>query len=150
MNEMSLNESTIQNRKLLIVSCSKIKKNLQQGPAIEIYDGPYYRLLRKSDLSNTDVKIISAKYGLIDSDTPISPYEQRMTRKVAKLLVPTVSEGVLEALSSSKYSDVLLELGKDYLNTVQVDWDKFPNKRITIDRNPIGIRLHNLKKWLQS
>ena len=147
---MSLNESTMQNRKLLIVSCSKIKKNLQKGPAIEIYDGPYYRILRKSDLSNIDVKIISAKYGLIDSDTPISPYEQRMTRKVAKLLVPNVSEGVLEALSSSKYSDVLLELGKDYLNTVQVDWDKFPNKRITIDINPIGIRLHNLKNWLQS
>ena len=74
---MSLNESTKKNRKLLIVSCSKIKKNLKQGPAVNIYDGPYYRILRKSNLSNIDVKIISAKYGLIDSNSLISPYEQR-------------------------------------------------------------------------
>ena len=146
---MSLNKSTKQNMKLLIVSCSKRKKNLQQGPAIEIYDGPYYKILRKSDLSNIDVKIISAKYGLIDSHFLISPYEQIMTTEVAKALIPSVSKGILEALSSGKYSDVLVELGKDYLYTVKVNWDKFPEKRITIDRNPIGIRLHNLKKWLK-
>ena len=146
---MKVDELNMNNRKLLILACSKIKKKLQERPAIEVYDGPFYRILRKSDLSNVDVRIISAKYGLIDSNFLISPYEQRMTQEVAKFLTPSVSEGVLAALHSNIYSDVLLELGKDYLDTVKIDWEKFRDKRITIDRNPIGVRLHNLKEWLK-
>jgi hypothetical protein len=33
---------------LLILSCSKTKKNINGAPAIELYDGMYYRVLRKN------------------------------------------------------------------------------------------------------
>ena len=33
---------------LLILSCSKTKKNIDRAPAIELYDGMYYKVLRKN------------------------------------------------------------------------------------------------------
>ena len=62
-------------RKLLIIGCSKRKRQLQEAPAIEVYDGPYYRMLRKAKLEAVDISILSAKYGLIDYKTKISPYD---------------------------------------------------------------------------
>ncbi len=56
---------------LLILSCSKKKvKNPTLLPAIERYDGPSYKVLRKimccSNYNNSlDIAIISAKYGML-------------------------------------------------------------------------------------
>ena len=55
-------------RKLLIVSCSKTKRKLKNAPAMEVYDGPVYKILRKNLKQNLDILIISAKYGLIKQD----------------------------------------------------------------------------------
>ncbi|MCP4539438.1 MAG: hypothetical protein GY832_20060 [Chloroflexi bacterium] len=49
----------------LILSCSQ-KKRLEPGPAYLVYDGPYYRILRKHGPPwPVDVYVLSAKYGLI-------------------------------------------------------------------------------------
>ena len=59
---------------LLIISCSQRKVETSEPlPALERYDGPTYRTLRKAMHEgripkNLDVLIISAKYGLIGSD----------------------------------------------------------------------------------
>lgn len=55
---------------LLILSCSKTKKNIDRTPAIELYDGMYYKVLKKNypTNANLDILILSAKYGLIESN----------------------------------------------------------------------------------
>ena len=52
---------------LLIMSCSKTKKHLENVPAIELYDGQAYRVMRKRSPENLEILIISAQYGIIRS-----------------------------------------------------------------------------------
>ena len=84
-------------RLLLIVSCSQRKRSESRLlPAIERYDGVYFRLLRKALREdywpeNLDALILSAKYRLIDMATPIDSYEQRMTRsRATELKIQTI------------------------------------------------------------
>jgi hypothetical protein len=62
---------------LLIVTCSQRKRSdLELLPALERYDGIFFRILRKAlregHWSGTlEVLIISAKYGLLELDTVI-------------------------------------------------------------------------------
>ncbi len=135
-------------KKLLVISCSKAKKDLVNKPAIEIYDGPSFRILRKSYLTDKDILIISAKYGIINSDFLISTYEQRMTPHRAKELSYEISNRIDVALSSGLYNEVFFELGKDYLDSVKIDPSKYQHLKIKFDSGSIGVRLHNLKAWL--
>ena len=136
-------------RKLLVISCSKAKRKLFNKPALEIYDGPYYKILRKSNLSKIDVMIISAKYGLIDSNYEISNYDKQMTREIAQKMGPKISNSLIEALNSGKYDEAFFELGKNYMDAVGIDLSKHENLTINVDKGEIGVRLHNLKCWLR-
>ena len=147
MNSKSLR---LLERKLLVISCTATKKNYHNAPALEVYDGPTFRTLRKHIPPNVDVLIISAKYGIIGSEDKISPYNLRMTNERASELKTQVSDKIDKFLSSGIYSEVFFELGKDYSNTVSINTSGYSMAKFTFDRGTIGIRLHNLKKWLEN
>lgn len=95
-------------KRLIIISCSD-KKNTQPGllPAIQRYKGAWYgvinKLNREGDLpENLDVFIISAKYGLINSEMLIENYEQKMDYKRARELnKPIISKlKIIQAFDS--------------------------------------------------
>ncbi|WP_373537310.1 DUF6884 domain-containing protein [Microcoleus sp.] len=70
-------------RHLLILACSQRKRSDTDSlPAIERYDGPTFRLLRrflrKQPSAPLEIYILSAKFGLIPSDYPIPDYDQKM------------------------------------------------------------------------
>lgn len=71
---------------LLIVMCSKRKRSAPDLlPALERYDGIFFRILRKARREghwpdNLDILILSAKYGLLELDTAIENYDLRMIR----------------------------------------------------------------------
>jgi hypothetical protein len=143
-----------ENQYLLIIACSQ-RKRADKGllPAIDRYDGGNYRVLRKvkreglwSD--SIDVLVLSAKYGLIDASTVIDNYEQRMDRSRAVELKEQVTQ-TLENYSSRKaYSEVYLELGKDYHLAVDRMQDIFPVSKLLFSQGRIGERLRNLRCWL--
>lgn len=66
---------------VLVVACSKAKKE-QLAPAIEMYDGPVFRSLRKWQ-PNIDVLVLSAKYGAIPAHQVIETYDLKMTEDTA-------------------------------------------------------------------
>lgn len=136
-------------KKLLIVSCSAKKSNLVEGPAINIYDGPMFKIIRKHFTDMLDTKIISAKYGLIDVNEKISTYEMKMTPDRAENLRDSVSSDLKEILGGGNYSEVFIELGKVYQKAVDIKPEDFPNTKFLKDEGTIGLRLHNLKKWLE-
>jgi len=77
-------------RHLLINSCSD-KKNTHPGllPAIDRYTGAWYGVINKLKREgrfpdNLDILIISAKYGLIDSDKKIENYDRKMDSSRAR------------------------------------------------------------------
>jgi len=61
--------------RLLILACSATKRDLI-GPARAVYNGPLYQTLRTVDPDGemVDLAVISAKYGLIDGNQIITPY----------------------------------------------------------------------------
>lgn len=146
---------TLTSKKLLILACSQRKREDKSLlPAVERYDGGSFRVLRKAQkdcslLNRIDTLILSAKYGLIESRTPIYHYEQRMDSNRAKQLKSQVAE-VLQDYSSRSfdYDEVYVDLGQDYRNAI-VDLPKFfPESKIIFARGRIGERLKSLKKWL--
>jgi hypothetical protein len=70
--------------RLLIIACSE-RKNSAVGllPAIDRYDGPAFRVLRKYLREHAErapsILILSAKYGLIPAGQEIPMYERRLS-----------------------------------------------------------------------
>lgn len=128
-------------KRLLILSCSK-KKSQEPGNALDVYMGPAYIQIKKyyAQHNHLDVKIISAKYGLIDKRDVIEPYNNKMNQKSAKLY-EIVFKPEFEALSET-YSDILVFGGKNYKSVVS-NFDKFQ-----FTQGKIGEQIHQLKEWL--
>jgi hypothetical protein len=140
--------------RLLVIACSQ-KKTLGDDPvpAIERYDGPAYRVLRKylrefPDAAPT-VLILSAKFGLIPSDHPTPPYDCRLSKKIALDLPPRVMESAREVLGSRTWNAIAVCAGRDY----RIVLDGFeslvpPGAEFVVLQGGQGTRLTNLKKWL--
>src|SRR3990172_900462 len=103
---------------LLILACSQRKnEDPSLAPAIHLYDGVNYRVLRKFLLERgwppgLQIKILSAKYGLIDASTIIKPYDLRLDKRTAEKMNKRILNDLkkLEAPAS-----IFVNLGKDYL-----------------------------------
>ena len=111
-------------RYLLLISCSQRKRlNPDSRAAIDVYDGPVYRTLRKMQReravpTNLDVFIISAKYGLIACQKPIDSYDQKMTPERANELANEVQERLKAHIRIRAYNQVFINLGKTYMLTL--------------------------------
>jgi len=135
-------------RYLLILPCSKRKRDVKTAKAIDLYDGPFYRTLRKHRPPNLDILIVSAKYGLIRVDDVISPYDQRMTEDRAKELSKTVNSEIKRMIRSHSYEGIMVNLGAIYmavLNDMKYELDQ-PN--VTYAHGMIGERTSQLRSWL--
>lgn len=134
---------------LLILPCSKQKKKLDNVPAIELYDGPFYRIIKKHNLSNIVILIVSAKYGLINSDEVISFYDQKMTRIRAKEIASEINSKMEGKIDIDNYDKIFINLGKDYMRALEGS-NIICNNNVVFAKGKIGERLHQLKNWLVS
>lgn len=136
---------------LLIIACSATKRQVRiPTPAIEVYDGPTYRVLRKNapDDGSLFVGILSAKYGLIASNHPIWDYDQRMTRQIAIDMREDVRVSFL-FMAGLGLERVYVEVGKVYRQALPDDLeDLVAPAEVTWGSGPIGVRCANLKRWL--
>jgi hypothetical protein len=139
----------------LILSCTQAKRGDERPlPALERYDGPAFRVvrrfLREADpaLRDVDVYALSARYGLISANQCIADYDQRMTPARAAELCPEVLAWLQEILSQ-RYAEVFLSLGRSYLQAVNGFEALVPDgTRVTVSRDAAGRRLTELKRWL--
>ena len=113
--------SRASDRRLLILSCSRKKKaSSRLLPALERYDGPAFQVLRKfivecpAEAGKLDIRILSAKFGLIPADQPIPWYDEPMTAHQAAILNPMVSAELKRLLARRKYRKLLLNVGQAY------------------------------------
>jgi hypothetical protein len=141
---------------LLILSCSQTKiKNTDMLPAIERYDGPSYKVLRKimnsSNYNNSlDIAIISAKYGLLQPDDIIEDYDLKMNKDIAESLNNEVVEELRKQISNNKYENIFLNIGSDYKLAVDGFNKRLPrNTEILYANGKIGEKLSQMKKWLE-
>lgn len=137
---------------LLILGCSKKKCKVPgRVPALEIYDGGNFQVLRKYFREKgwppgLMVKIISAKHGMIDATTLIETYDRRLDKEAAKKLNPKVLD-ILTELELPPES-VFINLGKNYLPATDGIDTLFSSDNIVYAMGGIGKKMKAMKKWL--
>jgi hypothetical protein len=138
---------------LLLLGCSDRKRAVKgKLPALELYDGVNFRVLR-AFLNEHGwppglcIKILSAKYGLIDATDLIETYDQRLDESTARQM----NGKVLKALASvGTPTCVFVNLGKDYLRSVEGIERLFPGQQFVYAEGGIGLKMAQMKKWLRS
>lgn len=143
--------------RLLIVACSKAKRHDPGSlEAIERYDGPLFRLLRRARgaglLIDVHVMILSAKYGLIPDGWMIGDYDQVMTPARAAELASSVSLTLWRWLGQHECVDVFVNLGQGYAPALAgfEDWCTVRGIIVTQAAGGIGERLVQTKRWLEA
>lgn len=141
-------------QRLLILSCSKRKRS-DPGllPAIERYDGPVFRILRRffqeEPVEEINVQIISAEFGLISRDFPIPNYDREITPSRACELRPQVAVELKQIFEIQPYQQVFISVGRDYLEALT---DVLPllatGTSLKISNGPLGKKMSELHDWL--
>jgi Queuine tRNA-ribosyltransferase len=136
---------------LVVLGCSATKFDVDgQVPAVHLYDGPVFRVLRShlrtykwpSDLS---VGVLSAKYGFVGAVAPIKKYDQRMTPNRAAFLRQDVNESLSALVPQHKR--VHLVLGRDYMQAI--DSAALQSRaEVSFVEGQIGEKLHYFSKLL--
>lgn len=137
---------------LLILGCSD-RKSAARGklPALDLYDGVNFRVLRaflneRGWPPGLCIKILSAKYGLIEATDLIETYDQRLDVASAQHM----NRAILKALARfGKPSSVFVNLGHDYLPAVHGIDSLFPGS-VAYAEGGIGLKMARMKKWLLS
>jgi hypothetical protein len=141
--------------RLLILSCSQRKITVTgRVPAIDRYDGPAFRVLRKylreSPPHAPTVLILSARYGLIPSARKIPWYDQRLSKAAAGKLRPRVLRVARRALGSRPWTAVGVCAGKEYQAVLAGLPDLAPaGVRVDLLAGGLGKRLAALRAWLR-
>ena len=126
--------------RLLILGCSQ-KKRPDSGllPALDRYDGPMFRVLRKflrecpGGAQGLETYILSAEFGLMPASQPIPNYDRRMTLQQANRLKSQVLACLRRILTEKQYQRLLISLGKDYAVTLSdYKWRCLTNVKITV------------------
>lgn len=140
--------------RLLLISCSATKR--EGGltlPAIERYDGPQYKVLRKAlaeGIEPVTVRILSAVYGLIPPDYDLPVYDAKFTTKSAWAMATNKWVRGDFAAQLAQADDVFVMAGGLYLGVLN-SWA--PARRTVpwiLATGAPGQRLHMLSQWLRN
>lgn len=140
--------------RIVITACSRRKTTCDDNiPAIERYDGPSFRLLRKylrHSEHNVDIYILSAKFGLISYLTEIPFYEQALyTAHIGDLMKLVTTQANQIFSHTSKSNEVFVNLGKAYLHAFEPALKEIRTKdSLVLATGPSGRRLSELHDWL--
>lgn len=144
------------NRNLLVLGCSKAKLPIVEPlPAIERYDGPAFRLVRKMFFDglhlDVDVAILSAKYGFIPACKSIADYDYRLPpHGPARRRAEAWRGALLAQVERHRYDEVLLAMGPDYVRALSPLSDYERSTAIFLTNGRIGARLRQTRRWLLS
>lgn len=145
-----MNMTSHNKRFLLILPCSKQKKHLDNVSAIDMYDGPFFKIIRKYDSRNVDILIISSKYGLIESNELVSYYDEKMTLKRSIELSEQIRLKLKKVLADNNYKEIFINLGKIYMLALEESRSMLEGKNARWSSGKIGERNRQLKHWLIS
>lgn len=143
-------------RRCLIVGCSRTKVDSPQPlPAIQRYDGPAFRVIRRylsqapESTQDVDIFVLSAEFGLITAEIEIASYDRLMTASRAAELRPSVLQAVRAQICPQNYAEVFLSMGKTYVKAMEGLEALLGNStRVIISDSASGRKLTELQHWL--
>lgn len=146
---------------MLLISCSQRKCDVgtRSVPAIDLYDGGAYRILKKLMREgryprDLDVWILSAQYGLIHSTTQVTTYELRMTKeRAAEIAVITgkrLEQFLWHVAFGSRSIDLCVSMGAVYKAALPMR--ELPTHELLhsfrTTTGGIGTQLGQLRNWV--
>ena len=110
--------------RLLLLGCSNRKRSVSGYiRAIDLYDGPMFRVTRKA-LRSGDCRapfslyILSAKYGLLSGEDLVEWYDQKLTKGRIEELRSQVRNDLSLLLDREQFDECFLCMGSLYLDLV--------------------------------
>src|SRR5258706_6351699 len=141
-------------QRLLLMSCGSRKRpDTMPLPALERYDGPSFRVLRRylatHPVAPPDVYILSARYGLIPTDQPIPYYDQRLTPQRATEPEAAVRDMLARILARREFEQIYLAVGRDYARALDGSTEFMPAAAsVVAAEGSQGKRPAQLHDWL--
>lgn len=139
---------------LLVQSCSATKNKVEKPtPALEVYDGYFYQIIKKARRENQissdiDLRILSAKHGLLHPMEDITYYDEKMTDAKAESLQDEVIHDLNREIEKNGYDYVVLNMGKSYLAAVDGLKQSVKPSVNVLKGDGIGEKGHTLKQLL--
>ncbi|WP_338673890.1 DUF6884 domain-containing protein [Streptomyces sp. SCSIO 30461] len=104
---------------LVVVACCKEKRvTTDPIPALDLYEGWVVPLVRDRVTERSGLRarvlVLSARYGLVTADAPVSTYEQPMTEERARVLTGPTSQALRRHLARFPSSEALLLMEPPY------------------------------------
>jgi len=138
-----------------MLSCSQRKRpDPIPLPAIERYDGPMFRVLRRF-LANSpkksrmlDVFILSARFGLIPAARTIPDYDLRLSGNLIEQLRPGVHARLERIFEHTAYRELFICMGNLYQEVLSGGQWCPPGLVVKVAEGPIGMKLASLRDWL--
>ena len=141
-------------RRLVVLGCSATKVETDGVlPAIALYDGPMFRVLRSFLRDNRwpnslSVAVLSAKFGLIGGLAHIPHYNERMTASRAGELNASVTASMQKL--AADHRTIELVMGRDYLGSIDLDAVRSSRRSLNFAEGGIGVKLNHLHNLLRS
>jgi hypothetical protein len=143
-------------RRLLILACSQRKCEAPELlPALERYDGPAFRVLRKflrnfpNETHLVDIAVLSAEFGLFSAQQPIPNYDRRMTFQRANQLQTQVLSTLKNILAVGNIRQLFISMPKAYLSALAgYEHIIADGINVTISNGTQGRKLTELCSWL--
>lgn len=139
---------------LLIQSCSKSKKEVSEPvPALDLYSGYYYKIIKKARREGSydkgiDLRILSAEYGLLSPEQEIERYDKKMTASRADELRAEVVPELCRIIDENDYDKVIINMGQLYRRAIR-GVESGADAEIVRLEGGLGERGHALKKILR-
>ncbi len=139
---------TIKSKKILVITSCSAKKNKISKPikAINLYNGNLFNFVKKfARIHDFDLRIISAKYGLIHSEEKINFYDKKIENSkdiqhLQKIVIPKLKTII------KNYKRILIIMGDDYKKIINpVRSEKFV---YSFDKRGLGGYLSLMSKLL--
>ncbi len=96
-----------------------------------------------------DLKILSAKYGLLEPDEQIEYYDYRMDKQRAEELRPIVVDELQQLILEREYERVVVNMGKEYRMAIRGFDDGLDIIPEYIGGEGIGYKGHVLKRFVR-
>jgi len=140
---------------LVILGCSQRKKLTPQPiPAIDRYDGPVFRVLRKHARDtpgiHPDTYVLSGRFGLIPGESLIPLYDHRLSHTDHVELRTQVAEQLKKALDELQPERLFVSVGRQYWPLLEdpLSREVVP-ERLVVASGSIGGRASQLVSWLR-
>tara|TARA_R110001632_G_scaffold48552_1_gene122232 strand:+ start:219 stop:1691 length:1473 start_codon:yes stop_codon:yes gene_type:complete len=138
-----------QKKTIYLIACSSTKLNYE-CKAKDLYDSPLFdksiNYAYSKGATDKDIKILSGKYGLVDMNTVIKPYDVYLGDKSAEQKKEW-AEGVFEVLNRRYDLDTtkfIFLAGNDYSQYLE---EMLPKSKDVLEGKKVGERLQYLDKF---